>query len=61
MTIINYPSCCGLLRHFVEEISYLEVNVPHNDMTFLQVITQAEQRAEQSAEQPAELIGCLQD
>ena len=24
--------CCGLLRHFVEKISHLGVNVPHNDM-----------------------------
>ena len=31
--------CCGLLRHFVEETSHLVVNVPHNDMTFLHVIT----------------------
>ena len=31
--------CCGLLRHFVEKISHLGVNVPHNDMAFLHVIT----------------------
>ena len=49
--------CCRLLRHFVMKTSHLKINVPHNDMNFLHVITQAEQ----SAEQPAEKIGCLQD
>ena len=23
--------CCGLLRHVVEKVSYLRINVPHND------------------------------
>ena len=30
--------CSGLLRHFVEKVSHLGVNVPHNDMSFLHVI-----------------------
>ena len=31
--------CLGFLRHFVAKISHLKINVPHNDMTFLHVIT----------------------
>ena len=38
--------CCGLLRYFVEKVSHLGVNVPHNDMTFYDVITRKASRAE---------------
>ncbi len=31
--------CCRLLRHFVMKTSHLKINVPHNDMNFLHVIT----------------------
>ena len=37
--------CCGLLRHFVEKISHLGVNVPHNDMEICSIALKIRERA----------------